>query len=96
MVCQEITKKRYKFTRSFPNNLLKNTGIQLDEDGKAFIKSICENTEPYTKIDNKGRHSEYFTFRMDDKLITIVCDADSKFIITGIIETHDRPQFRGK
>lgn len=68
----------------------------MNEDISAYIKSICENTEPYTKIDNKGRHSEYFTFRLENKLITLVCDADSKVIITAIIETHNRPQFRGK
>lgn len=95
MEYQGIIKKLYKFTKSFPNNLYKNTGIQLDDDGAAYIKSICENTKPYTKIDNKGRHSEYFTFRFCEKLITVVCDADSKYIITAIIETHDRPQFRG-
>ena len=93
---QQATTKRYKFTKSFGNNLFKNTGLSLTEDNAAYIKSICENTEPYTKIDNKGRHSEYFTFRLEDKLITVVCDADTKIIITAVIETHNRPQFQGK
>lgn len=86
----------YKFSKNFASNLLKNTGIILNEDNAAYIKSICENTEPYRKIDNKGRRSEYFTFRMEDKLVTLVCDAGKKLIVTCIIETHDRPQFRKK
>lgn len=86
--------KRYRFIKSFPENLLKNTGIHLDDDGEAYIKSICESTKPHTKIDNKGRNSEYFTFLFLDKLITVVCDANTKYIITAVIETHDRPQFR--
>lgn len=90
------TNNRYKFVKSFGKNLKKNTNIDFTEDNAAYIKSICENTEPYTKIDNKGRHSSYFTFRLEDILITVVCDADSKVIITAIIETHNRPQYKGK
>lgn len=81
------------FAKSFGQNLKKNTGIGFDEDNAAYIKSVCENTEPYRKIDNKGRHSEYFTFRLADLLITVVCDGTSKKIITAVIETHKRPQF---
>lgn len=88
--------KRYKFIRSFPDNMFRNTGITLDDDGKAYIKCVCENSEPHTKVDNKGRHSEYFTFTFQDTLITVVCDANTKFIITAVIETHKRPQFGGK
>ena len=76
--------KMYNFSRNFANNLLKNTGIVLTEDNAAYIKSICKNTEPYRKIDNK------------ETLVTLVCDADKKLIVTCIIETHDRPQFRKK
>lgn len=88
--------KHYRFIKSFPDNLFRNTGIQLDGDGEAYIKSICESTKPHTKIDNKGRNSEYFTFLFQDVLITVVCDANTKYIITGVIETHNRPQFRSR
>lgn len=88
--------RQYRFIKSFPDNLFRNTGILLDNDGKTYIKNVCESSEPHTKIDNKGRNSEYFTFFFKEKLITVVCDANTKCIITGIIETHDRPQFRSK
>ena len=94
MVKYETHHNPYKFIKSFPDNILKNTGIHLSEDDKALILSICENTEPHRKVDNKGRYSEYFTFKLRDILITVVCDANTKCIITAVLETHNRPQFR--
>lgn len=96
MECQAIAKKRHKYASSFFHNFYKNTGLELDSDDKAYILSICNETEPYSKIDNKGRHSEYFTFSVKNVLVTIVCDSISKVIITGVLETHNRPQFKGK
>jgi hypothetical protein len=83
----------YKFSRNFEKNLLKNTGIVLTEDNAAYIKSVCKETEPYRKIDNKGRHSAYFTFRLEEKLVTLVCDEQKRLIVTCVIETHNRPQY---
>lgn len=91
---QESIKKSYQFTKSFFIKFPEHTGIDLTEDTMAEIKAILENTEPYRKIDNKGRDSEYFTFRIQNKLVTVVCDARSHKVLTGIIETHNRPQFR--
>lgn len=84
----------YSFVKSFEDNFTKNTGLTLSGDDFAYIKSICENTEPYRKIDNKGRDSEYFTFLLNKVLITVVCDAKSKKILTAVIETHNRPHFK--
>lgn len=83
----------YTFTKSFGANLQKNTNLKFNEDNAAYIKLVCNTTEPYRKIDEKGRNSEYFTFLLEDILITVVCDGHSKKIITAIIETHKRPQF---
>jgi len=83
----------YQFTAYFFKVFASRTGLELTEDNKALILSVCQNTEPHKKIDNKGRYSEYFTFRIENKLITIVCDAKTKKIVTCILETHRRPQF---
>lgn len=85
----------YKFTKTFTVNLKKNTGIDADSDTLAFISAVVNSTVPYKKIDNKGRHSEYFTFMLNDVLVTIVADGITKKILTGVIETHQRPQFLG-
>ena len=60
------------------------------------FKKAKLNQGIYRKIDNKGRDSEYFTFRIQGILVTIVCDARTHKVLTGIIETHNRPQFRMK
>lgn len=83
----------YSFIKSFPRNFKKNIGIEPSSDDLAYIKSVCEGTEPYRKVDNKGRNSEYFTFLLNDTLVTVVCDACTKRILTAVIEVHNRPQF---
>lgn len=85
--------KRYSFTNYFYKVFQERIGIELDEDTRAFVLSVCQNSEPHRKVDNKGRYSEYFTMRIQDKLITIVCDANTHKIITCVIETHHRKEF---
>lgn len=80
----------YKFSATFGNNLTKNTGILPNEENLAYIKANCEIIEPHKKIDNKGRFSAYFTFRVENKLITVVADEKRKLLVTAIIETHGR------
>lgn len=87
------TTKRYSFTKYFYKVFSERVGGNLDEDSRAYILSVCQNSQPHRKIDNKGRHSEYFTMRVDDKLITVVCDADTHKIITCVLETHHRKEF---
>ena len=84
----------YSFTKSFYARFPEHTGIELTEDSLAEIKAILENTKPYRKIDNKGRDSEYFTFRIQGVLVTVVCDARSHKVLTGVLETHNRPQYK--
>ncbi len=86
--------KPYQFTQTFLKRFPENTGISLDDDILMEIKASIATMNPYRKIDNKGRDSEYFTFSICGILVTIVCSADTHKILTGIIETHDRPQFR--
>jgi len=85
--------KDYSFTKYFYQVYAERVGVPLNEDSRAYILSVLKTTEPHTKYDNKGRHSEYFTLRVEDKLITIVCDADTHKIITCVIETHHRKEF---
>lgn len=85
--------KRYSFTNYFYKVFYERVGIKLDEDTRAFILGVCHNSEPHRKVDNRGRYSEYFTMRVNDKLITVVCDANSHKIITCVIETHHRKEF---
>lgn len=85
--------KHYSFTNYFYKVFQERIGIELDEDTRAFVLSVCQNSEPHRKVDNKGRYSEYFTMRIQDKLITIVCDANTHKIITCVIETHHRKEF---
>ena len=84
---------RYSFTKYFLKVYSERVGVPLSEDSRAYIFSVLQNTKPHTKYDNKGRHSEYFTLRIENKLITIVCDADTHKIITCVIETHHRKEF---
>lgn len=85
----------YSFTKYFLKVYEERVGVPLNEDSRAYILSVLKSTNPHIKYDDKGRHSEYFTLRVEDKLITIVCDADSHKIITCIIETHHRKEFEG-
>lgn len=85
--------KRYSFTNYFYKVFYKRVGIELDDDTRAYILSVCHNSEPHRKIDNKGRNSEYFTMRVNDQLITVVCDGNTHKIITCVIETHHRKEF---
>lgn len=88
-----INTKPYSFTNYFYSVFKERVGINLSEDDRAYILSVCNNSNPHRKVDNKGRYSEYFTLRLSDKLITIVCDAISHKIITCVIETHKRDSF---
>ena len=89
------TTNNYSFTKYFLKVYEERVGVPLTEDSRAYILSVLQTTKPHIKYDDKGRHSEYFTLRVEDKLITIVCDADSHKIITCIIETHHRKEFEG-
>ena len=85
--------KRYSFTSYFIKVFSERIGFNLSDDDKAYILAICNSRTPHKKIDNKGRNSEYFTFRMNNVLITIVCDGDTHKIITCVQETHHRKEF---
>lgn len=85
--------KPYKFTKYFFKVFNERVGQPLDEDSQAYILSVCANTEPHKKVDDKGRFSEYFTMRVCEKLLTVVCDGFSHRIITCVIETHHRKSY---
>lgn len=87
------TLKRYSFTSYFFKVFKERAGFDLSEDDKAFILAACSSGERHTKIDDKGRHSEYITLRLHNKLLTVVCDADTAKIITVVPETHHRKAF---
>lgn len=89
----ENNTKNYSFTNYFYKVFEERIGVPLSEDNRAYILSVCKNSEPHRKIDDKGRYSEYFTLRVNDVLITIVCDAKSHKIITCVKETHHRKSF---
>ena len=82
--------KSFCFISSFGRNLKKNTGIIPNKDNLAYIKMMLQNSDPYTKYDEKGRHSSYYTFILEEKLITVVVDADTNKVLTAVIETHRR------
>lgn len=85
--------RKYTFTNYFNKVFQERTGLELNEDRQALILMACQNYKPHRKIDNKGRNSEYFTIRIDERLVTIVCDSVTHKIITCIIETHNRKEF---
>lgn len=85
---------KYTFTKCFYDRFKDRVGAPLTEDTRAYILSVCQNSTPHRKVDDKGRYSEYFTMRINDKLITIVCDANTHKIITCVIETHKRKEFK--
>lgn len=91
---QSSKSKRYSFSKYFLDIFEQRIGFTLTDDDKAYILGVCYQCTPHKKIDNKGRNSEYFTFRLNDTLITIVCDGESHKIITCIKETHNRKEFR--
>lgn len=88
-------KRPYRFTKYFFKVFAERVGCSLDEDAQAYILSVCNTVEPHKKVDDKGRFSEYFTMRVNDKLITVVCDGYSHKIITCVIETHHRKSYEG-
>lgn len=83
----------YTFTSYFYKVFTERTGLELTEDNRAYILGVCQTAVPHKKIDNKGRYSEYFTMRLNDELITVVCDANTHKIITCVMETHHRKAF---
>lgn len=83
-------KPKYTFTTTFINNLKTRIGVDFTEDVEAYIRMMMDNIKPHKKVDNKNRHSEYFTFFIEDVLTTIVCDDISKKVVTCFEETHWR------
>lgn len=81
---------KFQFIRNFGKNLKKNTKIEPTTDNIAYITMMLQNTCPYTKYDNRGRHSSYYTFRLEETLITVVVDADTHKVLTAILENHNR------
>ena len=81
---------KYSFVSTFSKNFLKNIGYEPSGEVLKYIRDKVKETPFHTKIDSMGRHSEYHTFSLYDKLVTVVVDADTKKIITAIIETHKR------
>lgn len=66
----------------------------MTDDLRNFILNFCNETKPFSIVDNKHRKSDYFTFVLhDDELITIICDGKSKEIKTCIREAHKREKF---
>ena len=82
--------KKYTFVKTFSKNFLKNIGYEPSSEVLKYIREKVSATPSHTKIDSLGRHSEYHTFSLYDKLVTVVVDADTNRIITAIIETHKR------
>lgn len=80
----------YSFTQYFFRKYSELFNSQLNEDEIALLLANCNNTEGFKKIDDKGRHSEYFTLYIKENLVTIVCDYKSQKIITCIKETRIR------
>ena len=87
---------RYTFTGYFHKVFADRVGIELTDDLKAEIRANIATLKPHKKIDDKGRASEYFTFLLCDKLLTIVCDGFTHKIITCIIETHHPLEYYNK
>ena len=85
--------KGYEFTNYFYKVFRERVGIKLNSEIKMYILDTCNTYRPHRKIDNKGRDSEYFTMRINNKLITIVCDGTTHKIITCVVETHHRKEF---
>jgi hypothetical protein len=85
--------KPYKFTQTFIKNFEERLNIKFTEDNQAYILAQLSTGNPHRKIDDKGRFSEYFTFSIDGKLVTVVCDQNNHKVLTIIIETHKRKQF---
>lgn len=83
----------YTFTRYFLDIFKERTGCEPNEDNLAEVLSVCNNTNPHQKIDNRGRNSAYFTFSLQGNLITVVCDPETRKVITCIQETHNRRRF---
>ncbi len=80
----------YSTTKTFKMHFSKNTSLTLSEEDIASIIHFCNTTEGHKKIDKKGRNSEYFTLSIQNVLVTIICDFETRKIITGVIETHKR------
>lgn len=83
----------YSFTKVFKERFEERLNEAFTEDNQAYILAQISLGTPHRKIDNKGRYSEYFTFIINEKLVTIVCDQISHKIITLILELHERKQY---
>jgi hypothetical protein len=93
MYSDDDDKRTYSITKCFRDNLYERTGSQPTEDNLAYILSVCNTQVPHKKIDDKGRPSAYFTFTLNGTLVTVVCDYQTKKVITCIKETHHRKRF---
>lgn len=84
----------YTFTRTFHEKFLERLGEELTDDNQAYILAQLAIGSPHRKIDDKGRHSEYFTFDLHGVLVTVVCDQINHKVLTVVKETHNRRQFK--
>jgi hypothetical protein len=86
----------YTLTKYFKNIFPERIGIELTEDVIAEILAKCNTIKPHRKIDNKNRNSEYFTFYIKDKYVTIVADSKTKKLITVVLEIRHRKNVKLK
>lgn len=84
----------YVFTRTFGEKFEERLGVPFSDDDRAYVLAQLSVGEPHRKVDNHGRPSEYFTFSIEGKLVTVVCDQVNHKVLTIIIETHRRRQFK--
>lgn len=84
---------RFKFTNYFRQVFEERVGLQLDEDLSSIVLANLQTVVPHKKIDNKGRNSEYYTFVVEEKLITCVVDGNTHKVITCVLEDHHPLEF---
>ena len=86
--------KPYSFTRTFQEKFEERLGASFSEDNQAYVLAQLATGTPHRKVDDHGRPSEYFTFSIDGKLVTVVCDQVNHKVLTIVLETHRRRQFK--
>lgn len=92
---EEKKESYHKFASHFGEHFTERI-CKFDEEARSYVLAIVNNSEGFKTLDNYGRNSEYFTFTYNGILTTVVCDPNSRVIVTVVKETHNRPQFQGK
>lgn len=88
-----MEKKFFKFSKHFIKKL-KSLGFEYTTETKNEILRLMHKYKPHTSYTEKHGESDYYTFYLYDKLVTIVCD--KHIVVTIFEEQYLRAKYKNR